>query len=74
MHSLNDDDLALLDFEAGFWKYSGAKAEAIRRQFGLTATGYYQRLLVLARRPEALAARPQVVNRINRRRRQPVWS
>jgi hypothetical protein len=66
---VNDTDLALLDFEGTFWRHRGAKAEAIRERFGLSETAYWQRVLHLAGQPEALAARPTVVNRINRLRR-----
>lgn len=70
---MTDDDLELLRFEKLHWHHAGAKATAIRDRFGLTETGYYQRLLHLARQPQALAAEPVIVNRINRRRRsQPV--
>lgn len=66
---VNDDDLALLRFEKLRWNHQGAKAEEVRRRFGLSLTQYLQRVHALCDRPEALAAEPVLVNRINRRRR-----
>lgn len=66
---MDDDDLALLRFEKLRWNYSGAKAEEVRRRFGLSMTQYWQRLFTLCERPEALVAEPVIVNRVNRRRR-----
>lgn len=75
MAALTDLELAMLDFESGWWKYSGAKEEEIRQRFDLPAVRYYQRLNELIDRPEALEARPQVVKRLrrirDRRRRRP---
>jgi hypothetical protein len=71
MDQLTDDEKALLDFEgAGWWKYSGAKETAVREQFGISATRYYQRLNVLIDRPEALAHAPLLVKRLRRLRSQ----
>lgn len=66
---MNDDDLEILRFEKLRWNHAGAKAEAVRRRFGLSMTEFWQRLFALAERPEALAAEPVVVKRINRPRR-----
>ena len=46
----------ILSFERQWWKYAGAKEEAIKELFGLSATRYYQVLNALVDRPEALAA------------------
>ncbi len=51
-------DREILAFERQWWKYAGAKEQAIRDLFGLSATRYYQLLNVLIDRPEALAADP----------------
>ena len=65
---LTDDELALLDFEDQWWRHPAAKENSIRGQFGLAPTRYYQRLNTLVDRPEAEAARPVVVRRLQRLR------
>jgi hypothetical protein len=66
MSTLTDDELAMLDFEAGWWKYAGAKDQAIREKFDLTTTRYYQRLNALINRPEAIQQRPLIVKWLRR--------
>lgn len=63
---LTDLDRAILDFEAQRWRYAGAKEQAIRDQFDMTATRYYQVLARLLDDPAALAHNPQLVNRLRR--------
>ena len=58
----------MLAFERQWWRYAGAKEEAIRERFGLSATRYYQVLNALVDRPEALAADPLLVRRLRRMR------
>lgn len=58
----------MLDFESGFWKYAGAKEQAIRDLFDVSATRYYQQLNALIDRPEALAYAPLTVKRLLRLR------
>lgn len=58
----------VLAFERGWWKYAGVKEQAIRAEFGLSATRYYQVLNALIDRPEALAADPMLVKRLRRLR------
>lgn len=70
MH-LTDDDKALLDFERAWWKYAGAKEQAIRDTFDVTATRHYQRLNALIDRDEALEYDPLVVRRLRRLRDAP---
>src|SRR5436305_1120276 len=53
---LSDRDRAILAFERQWWKYAGAKEQAIRDLFDMSATRYYQVLNALLDRPEALAA------------------
>jgi hypothetical protein len=65
---LTEDELALLDFEDQWWRHPAAKENNIRGQFGLAPTRYYQRLNRLVDRPEAEAARPVVVRRLQRLR------
>ena len=65
---MTDRDLELLDFQSGWWRHGGAKEAAIAERFGLTPTRFHQRLNTLADDPEALAARPAVVRRLQRLR------
>jgi hypothetical protein len=65
---LTERELALLGFERQWWKYAGAKEQAIRELFDMSATRYYQVLNALIDRPEALAADPMLVKRLRRLR------
>ncbi len=58
----------VLAFERQWWKYAGAKEEAIKELFGMSGTRYYQVLNALVDRPEALAADPMLVKRLRRQR------
>jgi hypothetical protein len=58
----------ILAFERQWWKYAGAKEQAIRDLFDMSATRYYQLLNALLDRPEALAADPMLVKRLRRLR------
>ncbi|WP_062990230.1 DUF3263 domain-containing protein [Nocardia anaemiae] len=58
----------ILAFERQWWKYAGAKEEAIRELFGMSPTRYYQVLNAVVDRPEALAADPMLVKRLRRLR------
>jgi len=70
MGELTDRDRDILTFERQWWKHAGAKDTAIRDLFGLTPTRYYQQLLQLLDRPEALAHDPVTVGRLRRLRDQ----
>ena len=65
---LSERDGAILEFERHWWKYAGAKEQAIRDQFQMSATRYYQVLNALIDRPEALAHDPLLVKRLRRLR------
>lgn len=65
---LTERDEAVLAFERQWWKYSGAKEQAIRELFGMSATRYYQVLNALIDRPDALAFDPMLVKRLRRLR------
>ncbi|WP_009474841.1 DUF3263 domain-containing protein [Rhodococcus sp. JVH1] len=70
---VGDDGLSrrehdILSFERQWWKYAGAKEEAIKELFDMSATRYYQVLNALVDRPEALAADPMLVKRLRRLR------
>jgi hypothetical protein len=67
---LSDRDLQVLRFERHWWRYSGAKEEAIRAEFSLSPTRYYQLLNVLIDSPDALVADPMLVRRLRRLRAQ----
>jgi hypothetical protein len=58
----------ILAFEGQWWKYAGAKEQAIRELFDMSATRYYQLLNALVDKPEALAADPLLVKRLRRLR------
>ncbi|HEX8096240.1 DUF3263 domain-containing protein [Jatrophihabitans sp.] len=61
-------DREILAFERQWWKYAGAKEQAIRELFDMSATRYYQVLNGLIDTPEALAADPMLVKRLRRLR------
>lgn len=65
---LSERDTAVLDFEKQWWKYAGAKEQAVRELFGLSATQYYQVLNTLIDSPAALAAEPMLIKRLRRMR------
>jgi hypothetical protein len=58
----------ILAFERQWWKYAGAKEQAVRDLFDMSATRYYQVLNALIDRPESLAADPMLVKRLRRLR------
>jgi hypothetical protein len=58
----------ILSFERQWWKYAGAKEQAIRDLFDMSATRYYQVLNALIDSPEALAYDPMLVKRLRRLR------
>jgi Protein of unknown function (DUF3263) len=58
----------MLAFERQWWRRAGAKDTAIRTQFGMPPTRYYQALNALVDRPDALASDPLVVRRLRRLR------
>jgi hypothetical protein len=65
---LDERDRAILDFERQWWKYAGAKEQAVRDLFDMSATRYYQVLNALIDRPEALVYDPMLVKRLRRLR------
>jgi hypothetical protein len=65
---LGERDHDILEFERQWWKYAGAKENAIRESFDMSATRYYQVLNALIDRPEALVADPLLVRRLRRMR------
>lgn len=58
----------ILAFERQWWRHAGAKEEAIRAEFGLSAARYYQLLNALIDSPEAVRYDPILVGRLQRAR------
>jgi len=65
---LTDRERRILAFERQWWKHAGAKEQAIRDTFEISATRYYQLLNGLLDNPAALAAEPVLVARLRRLR------
>ena len=65
---LSARDAEILSFERQWWKFAGAKEQAIRDKFQMSATRYYQVLNALIDKPEALAQDPLLVKRLRRLR------
>lgn len=66
--TLSERDQQILAFERQWWKYAGAKEEAIRELFDMSPTRYYQVLNALIDEPAALAHDPMLVKRLRRMR------
>ncbi len=66
--SLSQRDRQILEFERQWWKYAGAKEQAIRNLFDMSATRYYQIINALIDNPDALAFDPMLVKRLRRMR------
>lgn len=65
---LSERDAEILALERQWWKYAGAKEQAIRDMFDLSATHYYQILNALIDTEAALAQDPMLVKRLRRLR------
>ncbi|HVF21417.1 MAG TPA: DUF3263 domain-containing protein [Mycobacteriales bacterium] len=65
---LTERERAILAFERQWWKYAGAKEQAIRDLFDMSATRYYQVVNALIDRPDALVHDPMLVKRLRRLR------
>jgi hypothetical protein len=65
---LSERDEQILAFERQWWKYAGAKEQAIRELFDMSATRYYQVVNALIDDPAALAHDPMLVKRLRRMR------
>lgn len=63
-----DRDREILDFERQWWKYAGAKEDALRELFAMSPTRYYQLLNALIDHPDAEAYDPMLVKRLRRLR------
>jgi hypothetical protein len=58
----------ILDFEREWWRYAGAKEQAVRERFDLSPTRYYQLLNRVIDDEQALAYDPMLVKRLRRLR------
>ena len=65
---LSQRDRDILEFERHWWKYAGAKEQAVREKFDMSSTRYYQVLNALIDSPAALAHDPMLVKRLRRMR------
>lgn len=65
---LSERDEAILEFEGRWGHHAGAKEQAIRVEFDLSAARYYQLLGVLIDSSIALAHDPVLVKRLQRMR------
>jgi hypothetical protein len=65
---LSDRERELLAFERQWWKFAGAKEQAIRELFDMSSTRYYQVLNALIDRQDALEFDPMLVKRLRRMR------
>ena len=65
---LDERARSILEFERDWWRHAGAKEEAIRSQFGLSAARYYQLLNTVIDSPEGLRHDPMLVRRLQRAR------
>jgi len=66
--ALSERDAEILSFERQWWKYAGAKEEAVRDLFSMTSTQYYQVLNALIDSEAALAHDAMLVKRLRRMR------
>jgi len=64
--ALSERELQILAFESKWWKHAGSKEQAIRDEFDLSATRYYQLLNGLLDNPAALAHDPVLIGRLRR--------
>ena len=63
-----DRDRRILDFERDWTRHAGAKEDAVRSEFGLSAARYYQVLNAVIDSPAAIAYDPMLVRRLQRMR------
>ena len=66
--ALGERERGVLAFERHWWRHAGAKEEAIRREFGIGPTAYYQQLSRLIDDPAAIVYDPMLVKRLQRQR------
>ena len=64
--TLSERDRRILDFEREWVRSAGAKDDAVRQEFGFTATRYYQVLNTVIDLPAAIVYDPMLVRRLQR--------
>lgn len=67
-NDLTERDRGILAFERQWWKRSGAKEDAIRELFDMSASRYYQLLNALLDSPAALRVDPMLIKRLRKAR------
>lgn len=67
---LSDVERAMLEFAGRFYRQPGHQADAIRAEFGLSVTRFWQLVNQLVDTRAALAHDPQLVRRLQRIRAQ----
>ena len=65
---LSDQEASILAFERQWWRYAGAKEQAIRDTFEMSPTRYYQTLNAMLDSADAMAHDPALVKRLRRLR------
>ncbi|GAA2953017.1 hypothetical protein GCM10010525_15790 [Glutamicibacter bergerei] len=65
---LDERSQQILNMEKLWWKYAGAKEQAITKQFSISPTNYYQLLNQLIDTDAAMAYDPMLVKRLRRLR------
>jgi hypothetical protein len=66
--ALSERDCEIIAFERQWWKYAGAKEQAIKDLFDRSATRYYQVLNSLIDSQAALEHDPMLIKRLRRMR------
>lgn len=65
---LDERSQQILSLEKLWWKYAGAKEQAITKQFSMSPTNYYQPLNQLIETDATMAYDPMLVKRLRRTR------
>lgn len=68
MDELTDQQREILRFERQWWKWQGAKEEAVREKFGMSGVRYAQVVNALIDTPGAEVVEPVTVRRLRRLR------
>ena len=65
---LDERSRRILDFEREWWRYAGAKEQAVRERFRVSPTRYYQLLNRIIDDDAAVSYDPMLVKRLRRLR------